>query len=226
MAAIRFPKIGRITQRNNGAFAIDPIPGIGGPFATAAEYLEAWARNAEFPLSAGKLRSILPQDLADDLMQSIQKFPEQLRLLSRQLPLRNGPFPLYHPDLFHSNIVIDRDCNILSIIDWENACTVPWEIVQFPMFLTSTPPPMDAPWNYDENGEPVDREIRQRWEEQREYLLSVSEAEEERNLDCTLSSVLADRNVQNLAGAIYLYLNPGKIGYYCKVLDYFRLIKE
>jgi hypothetical protein len=50
----------------------------------------------------------------------------------------------------------------------------------------------------------------------------VMEAEERQKLDHMLSSTLADRDVQNLAGAIKLYLDPGKIGYYCKVLDCLR----
>ncbi|KAK7408621.1 hypothetical protein QQX98_009185 [Neonectria punicea] len=122
------------------------------------------------------------------------------------------------------NIIIDSDYNVLSIIDWENACTVPWEVVQFPMFLASTPPPMDAPWNYDDAGEPTNQEIRERWKEQKEYLQSVMEAEERRKLDHMLSSTLADRDVQNLAGAIKLYLDPGKIGYYYKVLNCLRFM--
>ncbi|KAI5464388.1 hypothetical protein BGZ63DRAFT_451628 [Mariannaea sp. PMI_226] len=219
LASIRFPMIGRITQRSNGSFAIDAIPGIGGPFSTAADYLEAWVQNAKFPMPEKALRSMLPPDLADELNSSIQQFPAKLAALVRLIPLKDGPFPLYHPDLFHSNIIIDSDYNVLSIIDWENTCTVPWEVVQFPMFLASTPPPMDPPWNYDDDGEPINQEIRERWKEQKDYLQSVMEAEERRKLDPMLSSTLANRDVQNLAGAIKLYLDPGKIGYYCKVLD-------
>ncbi|KAK7420723.1 hypothetical protein QQZ08_010258 [Neonectria magnoliae] len=224
LASIRFPMIGRITQRSDGSFAIDAIPGIGGPFSTAADYLEAWSQNAKFPVPEKELRSMLPPDLEDELILSIQRFPAKLAASVRRIPLKDGPFPLYHPDLFHSNIIIDSDYNVLSIIDWENACTVPWEVVQFPMFLASTPPPMDAPWNYDDAGEPTNQEIRERWQEQKEYLQSVMEAEERRKLDHMLSSTLADRDVQNLAGAIKLYLDPGKIGYYCKVLDCLRFM--
>lgn len=48
-----------------------------------------------------------------------------------------------------------------------------------------TPSPIDAPWNYDDAGEPANQEIRERWE----YLQSVTEAEERRKFDHMLSSV-------------------------------------
>ncbi|KAL7800916.1 hypothetical protein V8C43DRAFT_179815 [Trichoderma afarasin] len=48
-----------------------------------------------------------------------------------------------------------------------------------------TPSPIDAPWNYDDAGEPANQEIRERWE----YLQSLTEAEERRKFDHMLSSV-------------------------------------
>jgi hypothetical protein len=139
--------------------------------------------------------------------------------MAKHLPLREGPFPIYHPDFRHSNFIIDKDYNILSIIDWENASSVPWEVVEFPLFLSATPAPMDAPWNYDEFGRPIDPSTAELWEGRDEYVLRVREAEVINGLDQRLSNVLADRTSQDLAGALKLYVDPGKIGFYCRVLD-------
>lgn len=43
------------------------------------------------------------------------------------LQFRRGPFPLYHRDFHHNNILIDDDFNITSALDWSGARTVPVE---------------------------------------------------------------------------------------------------
>ena len=40
----------------------------------------------------------------------------------------SGPFPLCHPDLHYSNILVDQHFNITGIIDWSGAATVPQEL--------------------------------------------------------------------------------------------------
>lgn len=220
MSTIRFPKIGMITKREDGSYDIDAIPGLGGPFETAAEYFEAWSKHAKFPLSDTFVRSTLPRNLQDEIVASIRDFPQRVRdsLKSLNSP---GPFPLAHPDFFHSNVIIDEHYNILSIIDWENAGTVPWEAVEFPLFLATVPPPMDAPWNYNSEGIPVNEETRMRWDERKAYVQSVKKAEEEVGSEHRLSTVLASGDLQNVATALKLYVVDGKIGYYCRVLDQF-----
>ncbi|OAT13807.1 hypothetical protein BDBG_08936 [Blastomyces gilchristii SLH14081] len=224
MASIRFPKIGMIVKREDGTYDIDPIPGLGGPFKTASDYFEAWANHAKFPRRESDLRRQLPPNLSDDIIVSIQQFPCQLKKVTRQIVrLNTGPFPLCHMDYRHSNVIVEGDYNILSVIDWENACTVPWELMAFPLFLTIIPPPMDAPWNYDSNGLPKDQDVRQLWEEREDYVRMVQYAEEKQNVDNSLSTTLASQDIQSLASAVKLYLEPGKIGLYCKVLDCFRV---
>lgn len=220
MSSIRFPKIGMITKRDDGSYDVDAIPGLGGPFETAAEYFAAWINHAKFPLSDIFIRSTLPPDLQDEIIASIRDFPQRLKDSLKYLN-SPGPFPLAHPDLWHSNVIIDEDYNVLSIIDWENAGTVPWEAVQFPLFLFTVPPPMDAPWNYDSEGVPVSEDTRKLWDERKTYVQSVSEAEEESGSDHRLSAVLASGDLQNVATALKFYVDNGKIGYYCRVLDQF-----
>lgn len=55
-------------------------------------------------------------------------------------------------------------------IDWEGACTIPWELVEFPLFLETLRFPMDASWNYDENRQPLNEVTRRRWQERKEYI--------------------------------------------------------
>jgi hypothetical protein len=49
-------------------------------------------------------------------------------------------------------VIIDKNYNILSIIYWESAGMVPWEVVELPLFLDTGPSPMDLPTKYDTEG--------------------------------------------------------------------------
>ncbi len=60
--------------------------------------------------------------------------------------------------------------------------------------------------------------MRQLWREKEDYVSYAREAEVEMGLDHRLSMTLGDRTVQNLAGALKLFLDPGKIGFYDRVL--------
>lgn len=39
----------------------------------------------------------------------------------------SGPYPLQHPDLNQQNIMVDEECNVRAIVDWEGAKVVPFE---------------------------------------------------------------------------------------------------
>ncbi|KAK3370624.1 hypothetical protein B0H63DRAFT_504076 [Podospora didyma] len=154
----------------------------------------------QVPMLEEQLKAHLPKGLETELRSSIQDFPSRLAEVASHVSFNEGPFPLYHTDFPHRNIIIHTDCKILR------------EVVEFPLFLstTPTPPPMDAPWNYDEAG--ADRD---------DYVLLAREAEGELGLDHRLSATLEDRNMQNLAGALKLFVDPGKIGFYCRMLEKF-----
>ena len=105
-------------QQQDGSFDIGPIPGLGGPFSTAKESLTAWAHSIKFPQSRSDMRKLAPPELLDDLIKSIENFPSRLEAVAELLPLINdGPFLLYHPDLYQSNIIIDQNYKILAVID-------------------------------------------------------------------------------------------------------------
>ncbi len=56
-----------------------PLPGIGGPFDSAAEFFEAWANQAKFPYHEGMIRERTPADVVDEILRSIQNFPLRLK---------------------------------------------------------------------------------------------------------------------------------------------------
>lgn len=218
------PKIGSIIRREDNEFDIGPLPGLGGPFSTATEFFEAWARQAKFPLSDESIRRALAlaNGPIEDVLQSIKCFPIALARLAPRLPAHNsGPFPVYHPDLYHSNIIVNKDFDILGVIDWENTCTVPWELVEFPLFLSMLPATMYNPENYGYNRLPMDKYTNVRLSERSVYVELVATEEQKLFVDQKLSEVLRNPDVQDLAYAIKVYRDPGKLGFYCETLKPF-----
>lgn len=146
---LRFPKIGTITKHADaagGGYDVGPLPGLGGPFETTSAFLEAWANTVTFGRTRDEIRRMIPADppdLAERIVNAIENFPAQIKALVAHRPLSardNGPFPLAHADLLHSNILVDPAFNAVGVIDWEGAQTVPWEYVTFPRFLDAMPP--------------------------------------------------------------------------------------
>lgn len=221
---MQLPKIGTILRRNNdGSFEQGPIPGIGGPFATATEFFQKWAETVEFGLSSAKLKEAAGS-LADELSFSASSFRSLVRAFAGKLSVQDkGPFPLCHGDFGHNNMVFDDNYNLLGVIDWEAAFAGPWEIFgEFPLTLSIVPPDMDAPWNYDENGVPKDAESVRRHVDRQKYITAVIEKEGEMNLPkgYRLSMALQDARRQHLATAMRLY-ERGKPGWYARVIEKF-----
>ena len=158
----------------------------------------------------------------DQVLSSITTFPTRVKALAGNLSLHDkGPFPIYHPDLYHSNIVVDEKFNLLGVIDWQGACTVPWELVEFPLFLNTVPRALDAAFNYYQQGQPRDPDTKLRWKARADYAQIVQEIETSSKRDTTLSQILSDVDVQGLAHAIKVYHDPGKLGFYDKILEPF-----
>lgn len=220
MASVRLPLIGMVIQDSTGDYTTGPIPHIGGPFRRVTDFIEAWARHSRFPLSVDAVNRIPSAALRSRILTSIQAFPNQLASSAADLITHNdGPFPITHTDFFHSNNVVDSEYTIQGVIDWEGACTMPWELVEPPLFLETVPPELDAPYNYDENGVPVDQDTRQRWDDRRQYEKLVAEMELETQGDNMLSSTLSNRRHQKLAYAMRVYTNPGKLLFYDRVIQ-------
>ena len=221
IASLRLPKIGTIVRNREGGYESGPLPGIGGPFDTAAAFFEAWADNVKFKWDDETIRRMMqrgPPGLAERMIAIVSEFPSQIKAMASRLSARNnGPFPLCHDDFLHSNIMVDENSfDVTGIIDWEGACTVPWELIAFPEFLQAMPASFDLPQKYDRDGQPLDEEVRRTWRERQEYVEMVRSAELQDNL---LSTCLGSRRSQALAYAYGAFTSIGNLGLYDGVVE-------
>lgn len=224
MFRIRLPKIGKIVGiHDDGSYRLGPIPGVGGPFDTAAEYFRAWAAKVEFGMSEDQLQKAAGR-FADEILSSASTFRKLLHDNAEWLSAENtGPFPLCHGDFGHNNIVFDDKYRLLGVIDWETAFAGPCELSgEFPLSLSVIPPAMDVPWKYDETGCPKEAGERQKFADREAYIAIVKQREEEQDLTegYTLSTALQDFKRQYLASAMRFY-RIGKPGWYSKVMEGF-----
>lgn len=154
MAAVRMSKIGSILRHNDGTYDAGPIQDLGGPFETSTEFFKAWAIRARFPTPEQDIRKSMGGAPVGKYSRPSQ-IPGSRQSFSQQsISLRQGPFPIYHPDLYQSNTIVDDEFQVLVLIEWQGAWRVPWELVEIPLFLSTMPQAMDAAFNYDQNGQP------------------------------------------------------------------------
>ncbi|MCJ1461040.1 hypothetical protein MMC28_011422 [Mycoblastus sanguinarius] len=116
-------------------------------------------------------------------------------------------------------MVVDDDYNILGVIDWEDASSVPWEVIDYPLNFSSVPKPMRPPEWYDEYGVPKIKKLQDRDAERKGYVNAVREMEKQLRLPPLLSDVLADKAGQDLASALHCFTVDRVVGKYTKVLD-------
>lgn len=223
IASARLPQIGTVIRNKDGSFTVGPIPGIGGPFDTAASFIQEWATRIKFPSDESYLRKVLPPSVIDEILEGNSQFPSRLAKLAsngKQFT-REGPFPIRHNDLFHSNVIVTKAYDVVGVIDWENSYTVPWELIDAPWFLNTVPRLLNRPDQYDDEGQPLDKDEAGQWEDEKAYAEMVREAEIDARADHKLSQILADRDSQVMAAIIHLF-SQGKMGFYGRVLDYFE----
>ncbi|KAJ3760602.1 hypothetical protein EV360DRAFT_68557 [Lentinula raphanica] len=130
-----FPVIGQLQARKNegGSFPLDQIIDRHarqvGPFHSSTDY---YATRSEMIYLEAK-RKDLDQTSLESAQLHIRASP-----LTFDQTVDKGPFPLQHPDLHRQNVLIDRDWNIVAIIDWSWCSTVPWQSFQpFPFNLAA-----------------------------------------------------------------------------------------
>ncbi|KAH8193683.1 hypothetical protein TruAng_012153 [Truncatella angustata] len=214
MTAIRFPKIGIIVRNKHGEYDIGPFPDIGGPFNTATEFFEAWADYARFPYGEDKIMQMMGGGPAQQVLKAINDFPSRIKARAGRFTQHgHGPFPLHHGDFIHSNMIVNENFEVIAVIDWEGACTLPLELVAFPGFLDVMPVEFGSP---DGNGLPADEDEKRRWEGRQHYVKMVELVEQQ---DHVLSGCLNDEKCLVLAYSMAAYRN-GKLGFYN------RMIKE
>ncbi|KAJ8129924.1 hypothetical protein O1611_g3704 [Lasiodiplodia mahajangana] len=223
ITSVRLPQIGTVARDADGSFTTGPIPGIGGPFNTAASFMQAWVAKIRFPYNEDYIRKCIPPFLVDEILKGVNDLPGRLAKLaaSDKYFTSQGPFPIRHADLFHSNVIVNKAFEVLGVIDWEGACTVPWELSDAPCFLKTVPRLLNLPEQYSESGLPLDQDEAGRWADEEAYSVMVREAEQSARVDHKLSQMLANRDAQDLTGILYLF-TQGKMGFYGRALDYFE----
>jgi hypothetical protein len=97
MASVRFPKIGSIVKLPDGTYSVGSIPGIGGPFDSAADFFKAWAIRMKFPYNENTIRERTPSKFVDEILKSIRDFPLQLVISPNIIAFRKAPFPSSTP---------------------------------------------------------------------------------------------------------------------------------
>lgn len=218
LASVRFDKIGLIVCSGDGGFRVVGIPCLGGPFDTAKEYFEAWADmmgECSFEDRVRVSRDRYPGEretveATDELVDQISSFPSRVKDLAQWFPFQDGPFPLIHDDLDNTNILIDSNCDIMSVLNWECKIVGPWEAVAMARFL---------PWTQRGLGYYLDPALTEEYARgEKGYLGYVREAEERRGLDNKLSTVFADKEVQAFAQAYDQYGSTALPLYYNNVL--------
>lgn len=218
ITALRFPKIGTILKTQDGEWDIGPLPDIGGPFDTATQFFEAWVDHVKFPHDQHHILEMMkgqPAQRTQEVLQAVMEFPSQIRAMASRLSQHNdGPFPLCHRDFIHSNMIVNEAFDVIAVIDWEGACTLPQELICFPDFLRATPIQFNPSESYAADGLPKDDKERQRWVEREEYLEMVRAAE---GIDHVLSGCLSDEKALALSYSMQAYCN-GHLGYYDKVI--------
>lgn len=176
----------------------------------------------EFPLTEDEIKHQMRSGPVEEVLSSIRTFRSLLSEIAGNISANDtGPFPVYHPDFYHSNIIVDPSWEILGVIDWEGTCTVPWEMVEFPLFLGLVAPAMDDPKNYDEEGRPKDSDTKRLVEERAQYANYVQQWEQKLKKDDKLSETLLNPDIQGLARAMKVYIDPGKFGFYDRILKPF-----
>jgi hypothetical protein len=51
---------------------------------------------------------------------------------------------------------VNKVFDVLGVIDWVSACTVPWELIDTLCFLTTVPRLLNPPEQYDNAGQPIE----------------------------------------------------------------------
>jgi hypothetical protein len=76
MSSIRFDKIGSVIKNPDGKYTVGPIPNIGGPFDTAADFFQHWSNQLQFPTDETGVRKLMGH--RPDLFDSVWGFHQRL----------------------------------------------------------------------------------------------------------------------------------------------------
>ncbi|KAK4151386.1 hypothetical protein C8A00DRAFT_45395 [Chaetomidium leptoderma] len=132
LASIRLPKIGCIIQDGSGLFVVGPLTETGsGPYDSAAEFY------ADYPLALSKALGEPPVSWQDELVQAFRSLAASFPPPAARVGA--GPaesFGLANFDLNPNNFLVDREFNVLAVIDWDSVASVPdAALYRFPFLM-------------------------------------------------------------------------------------------
>lgn len=132
LASIRLPKIGSIIRDGSGSFVAGRLVETGsGPYGCAADFY------ADYPLALSKSLGEQPVSGQDELLQAFQSlaasFPSPV---ARVGDGSAEGFGLANFDLNPNNLLVDREFNVLAVIDWDSVVSVPdAALYRFPFLM-------------------------------------------------------------------------------------------
>ncbi|EJU02559.1 hypothetical protein DACRYDRAFT_21630 [Dacryopinax primogenitus] len=128
LSKIRFSQLGSVQLDGKGGYRIGPVAQWQrGPYTSALAY---------YTFLAGRMVSFAA---AGDRPTNAKERQDRFKRLFSAWLYRTaivhvansddgrGPFPLAHNDLHMGNTIVDEDGNILAVLDWDHAHTVPLE---------------------------------------------------------------------------------------------------
>ncbi|KAJ9656095.1 hypothetical protein H2201_008646 [Coniosporium apollinis] len=139
LASIRLPKIGSIIRdpSHPGSFTVGPIVETStGPFDSAAEFYD------DFPLAQAKMlfgaepRSSRLRKLGKELAEAFWSLASSsFSPSSSQDGTASRGFGLVNWELGTNNVLVDKEFNVLAIIDWDTVIAAPDAVLHFFPFL-------------------------------------------------------------------------------------------
>jgi hypothetical protein len=131
LGSIRLPRIGSIIRDGPGSFVVGPLVETGsGPYGSAAEFY------ADYPAA---LKESFGQERPGGQDELIQVFTSLATSFGRPATLGGGSiqgFALANYDLNPNNILVDREFNVLAVIDWDAVISVPdAALYRFPFLM-------------------------------------------------------------------------------------------
>lgn len=131
LASIRLPKIGSIIRDSSDSFVMGPLIETGsGPYDSAAEFY------ADYPLALSKSLGERPVSWQDELVQAFCSLAASFPPPAPRVGDGSNRFGLANYDLNPNNLLVDREFNVLAVIDWDSVVSVPdAALYRFPFLM-------------------------------------------------------------------------------------------
>lgn len=131
LASTRLPEIGSIVRDGSGPFVAGQLVETGtGPYSSSTEFY------AEYPLALSKSLGEQPVDGQNELLEAFRSLAASFPAPTVTPGERSAKsFGLANFDLNPNNILVDKDFNIIAVIDWDSVLSVPDAVLYRMLFL-------------------------------------------------------------------------------------------